>query len=213
MLEMPEICDPHVNVGGSRSVAPGRISYNLDLRGPSVSVDTACSSSLVALHLAVQSLRTGESPVALAAGVNILLRPEAYVGFSLGGMLSPDGRCKAFDERGDGFVRSEGVGVVVLMPLDRALAEGRRVYAVVRGTAVNNDGASSGYLMTPGKGGQADLLRRARADAGAGPPSSRRASTWPGSSAHGPARWSSPPVPPKRSPWRCGARPNVATTR
>ena len=165
MLDVPRMCDPHTNVGGSNSVAPGRISYSLDLRGPSISVDTACSSTLVATLMACRSVLSGESELALVGGVNLLLRPEPYVGFSVGGMLAPDGRCKAFDDSGNGFVRSEAAGIIVVQPLDKALAEGRRIYAVVRGGAVNNDGATSGYLMAPGQGGQEALLRAALSDA------------------------------------------------
>ncbi|MCP4655644.1 MAG: type I polyketide synthase, partial [bacterium] len=164
-----EKIDAHVGAGGARSVASGRISFAFDLQGPSVSVDTACSSSLVALHLALQSLERGESEMALAAGANLVLQPEFSIGFSQADMLSADGRCKFCAAGADGFVRSDGVGVVVLKPLSRAQADGDRIYAVIRGSAVTNDGRSSGQLMTPGRGGQEAVLRRAYRDAGLPP--------------------------------------------
>ena len=108
------LIDIYSTAGNARSVLSGRLSYALGLEGPSVVVDTACSSSLVAVHLACQSLRSGESMLALAGGVNLVLDPDPSIGFSQAQMLAPDGRCKAFDARGDGFVRSEGVGIVVL---------------------------------------------------------------------------------------------------
>lgn len=131
------VIDVHTNTGNSLSIAANRISYSLDFRGPSASVDTACSSALVAVHMACQSIWVEGCPLALAGGVNLLLMPDWYVGFSRLGMLSPQGRCRAFDARGDGFVRSEGAGMVLLKPLPVALADGDRIYAVIRGTAVN----------------------------------------------------------------------------
>src|SRR5262249_2776868 len=142
--------DLYVNAGGARSAAAGRLSYALGLEGPSLVVDTACSSSLVAVHLACQSLRSGETTLAIAGAVNLVLQPESSIGFSQAKMLAPDGRCKVFDARADGFVRSEGVGVVVLKPLAKAKADGDPIYALIRGSAVNNDGRSSGFLLTPG---------------------------------------------------------------
>ena len=155
--------------GASRSVLPGRVSYAMGLQGPSVAIDAACSSSLVAAHMACQSLWLGESDVALAAGANLLLLPSHHIAFSQGGMLSPDGRCKAFDSRANGFVRSEGVGVVVLKRLARAVADGDRVYAVIRGSATNNDGRGGGAAGTPGQAGQEQVLRQAYQDAGVAP--------------------------------------------
>jgi acyl transferase domain-containing protein/acyl carrier protein len=152
--------------GNNRGVLAGRVSYALGLRGPAVAVDAACASSLVAVHLAARSLSLGECDVALAAGVNVLLLPSYSIAFSQANMLARDGRCKAFDARADGFVRSDGVGVVVLKTLSRARADGDRVYAVIRGSAMNNDGRSSGAGGTPGVDGQEDLLRCAYADAG-----------------------------------------------
>jgi len=136
--------------GTYRSVASGRVSYLLDLRGPSVSVDTACSSSLTAVHAACQSLRSGESDLALTGGVTLHLRPEHYVGLAKLGMLAPDGRCKAFDARADGFVPSEGCGLLVLKRLSDALADGDRTYAVIRGSAANQDGRTNSLTAPSG---------------------------------------------------------------
>ncbi len=154
--------------GGALSVAANRVSYALDLRGPSLAVDTACSSSLVALHLACRSLRAGEVELALAGGANLLLSPALWVGFSKAGLLSPAGRCKAFDAAADGYVRGEGAGLVVLKRLADARRDGDDVYAVVRGSAVNQDGRSNG-LMAPNPRAQEAVLRAAYADAGVDP--------------------------------------------
>ncbi|GLV53584.1 polyketide synthase [Dictyobacter sp. S3.2.2.5] len=164
-----ENIDLYMMTGCSRGVASGRISYILDLQGPSMTVDTACSSSLVAVHLACQSIWSGECTLALAGGANLILEPEQGLGFSKMGLLSPDGRCKTFDARADGFVRSEGVATVVLKPLSQALAERDPIYCVIRGSAVNNDGRTSGLLVTPGQQSQEDVLRKAYQDAGVAP--------------------------------------------
>ncbi|MFF0717652.1 amino acid adenylation domain-containing protein [Micromonospora sp. NPDC003816] len=140
--------------------AAGRLSYWLGLTGPSLSVDTACSSSLVAVHLACQSLRSGETSMALAGGVNVLLAPEWSVVASRARMLAPDGRCKTFDAAADGYVRSEGCGVVVLKRLSDALAQGDRVLAVIRGSAVNQDGRSGG-ITVPNGSAQQEVIRAA----------------------------------------------------
>ncbi|MFI0942731.1 type I polyketide synthase [Streptomyces sp. NPDC021020] len=153
----------------SRAITSGRLSYAFDLRGPSFTVDTACSSALVAVHNAMQALRLGECGLALAGGVNLVLLPEEGVVYSGAGMLARDGRCKFGDASGDGFVRSDGVGTVVLKSLSRALADGDRVRAVLRGSAVGNDGRSSGYLVTPGADGQREVVRRAYENAGVDP--------------------------------------------
>ncbi|MFW6718569.1 SDR family NAD(P)-dependent oxidoreductase [Streptomyces sp. MAR4 CNY-716] len=153
----------------SRAITSGRLSYAFDLRGPSFTVDTACSSALVAVHNAVQALRLGECPVAIAGGVNLVLLPEEGVVYSGAGMLAADGRCKFADASGDGFVRSDGVGAVILKPLHAAQADGDRIRAVIRGSAVGNDGQSSGYLVTPAVEGQLGVLRRAYANAGVDP--------------------------------------------
>ena len=161
--------DIYVETGGARSVASGRLSYMLGLQGPSMTIDTACSSSLVAVHLACRSLQSGECSLALAGGVNLILQPHHSLGFSRANMLAPDGRCKFGDATADGFVRSEGAGVIILKPLSAALADRDRIYALIRGSAVNNDGRSSGFLMTPGQGGQEAVVRAAYRDAGVSP--------------------------------------------
>nr|WP_127891569.1 type I polyketide synthase [Streptomyces sp. S10(2018)] len=153
----------------ARAITSGRLSYAFDLRGPSFTVDTACSSALVAVHNAVQAIRLGECPLAIAGGVNLVLLPEEGVVYSGAGMLASDGRCKFADASGDGFVRSDGIGAVILKPLSAALADGDRVRAVIRGSAVGNDGQSSGYLVTPAVEGQRDVLRRAYANAAVDP--------------------------------------------
>src|ERR1700752_2252834 len=160
--------DAWTNPWGALSIIANRLSYFLDLRGPSIAVDTACSSSLVAVHLACQSLRMGDSELAIAAGVNLLLSPGIFRGFDQAGALSPTGRCHAFDAAADGFVRGEGCGVVVLKRLSDALRDGDRVLAVVRGSALNQDGRSNG-LMAPNPAAQSAVLRAAYANAGVPP--------------------------------------------
>ena len=130
--------------GNSGSVIPARIAYLLDLKGPAVAVDTSCSSSLVAIHTACQALRTGEVDLALAGGVFIQSSPQLFTLGNAARMLSPGGRCRAFDHRADGFVPGEGVGVVVLRRLDQALDQGDHIYGVIRATGINQDGASNG---------------------------------------------------------------------
>ncbi len=164
----PGVYDAYLATGNARSVASGRISYVLGLRGPSLTVDTACSSSLVAIHLACQSLRTRGCRVALAGGVNLILSPDITITLSKAHMLAPDGRCKTFDAAGDGFGRGEGCGVVVLKRLSDAQADGDNVMAVIRGSAVNQDGRSSG-LTAPNGRAQEDVIREALADAGIDP--------------------------------------------
>jgi phthiocerol/phenolphthiocerol synthesis type-I polyketide synthase B len=160
--------DAWSNIGGALSIIANRLSYFLDLRGPSITVDTACSSSLVALHLACQSLRMQDSHVAVAAGVNLLLSPAVFHGFDEAGALSRTGVCHAFDADADGFVRGEGCGVVVLKRLSDAIRDGDRVLAVVRGSAVNQDGRSNG-LMAPNPSAQMAVLRAAYANADVAP--------------------------------------------
>ncbi|MFK0247774.1 SDR family NAD(P)-dependent oxidoreductase [Amycolatopsis azurea] len=150
--------------GSSISVASGRISYQLDLRGPAVSVDTACSSSLVAVHTAVRALRSGECDLAIASGVCVLATPDLLVRYSRAGALTADGRCKAFAAEADGFAPSEGVASVVLMPLQRALETGSPVLAVVRGSAINHDGTGEG-LTIPSGPAQRSLITDALDDA------------------------------------------------
>ncbi|WP_231991330.1 beta-ketoacyl synthase N-terminal-like domain-containing protein, partial [Mycobacterium ulcerans] len=156
------------NTGGAMSIIANRLSYFLDLRGPSVAVDTACSSSLVAIHLACQSLRMQDSNLAIAAGVNLLLSPAVFRGFDQVGALSPTGNCRAFDAAADGFVRGEGAGVVVLKRLTDAQQDGDRVLAVICGSAINQDGRSNG-LMAPNPAAQQAVLRAAYTNAGMQP--------------------------------------------
>ncbi|MFE2755866.1 SDR family NAD(P)-dependent oxidoreductase [Actinosynnema sp. NPDC059335] len=158
----------HTNTGTHRGIIANRVSYALDLRGPSVVVDTAQSSSLVAVHLAAESVRSGESPLALAAGVNLNILGEGALGAEQFGGLSPDGRCFTFDARANGYVRGEGAAVLVLKPLRAALADGDDVYAVIRGSAVNNDGATPG-LTVPRPAAQAAVVRAAQRRAGVEP--------------------------------------------
>jgi len=161
--------DLYVTTGGGRHSASGRLAYTFDLRGPSLTLDTACSSSIVALHLACQSLISGESEMALAGGVNLILQPHISIGYSRSGMLSPRARCRFGDATADGYVRSEGAGIVVLKSLSRALADGDRIHAVILGTAVNNDGRSSNLLVAPSVIGQEAMLREAYRAAGVSP--------------------------------------------
>ncbi|MFH8425341.1 beta-ketoacyl synthase N-terminal-like domain-containing protein, partial [Streptomyces sp. NPDC018038] len=158
----------HTATGLSRGMAANRLSYLLGLRGPSLAVDSAQSSSLVAVHLACESLRRGESDLAIVGGVSLILAEDSTAGMELMGALSPDGRCHTFDARANGYVRGEGGACVVLKPLERALADGDRVHCVVRGSAVNNDGGGS-TLTTPHREAQAAVLRAAYERAGVGP--------------------------------------------
>ncbi|MFI0450303.1 type I polyketide synthase [Actinomadura sp. 6N118] len=150
--------------GSAPGVIANRLSYLLDLRGPSLTIDTACSSSLVALHTARQNLMSGDCDLAIVGGVNLLLSPGPTAGFDQSGAMAADGRCKPFDVNADGYVRSEGCGVIVAKRLADAARDGDRVLAVIRGSAVNQDGRSNG-LMAPSPGAQQDLLRRAYAAA------------------------------------------------
>lgn len=159
----------YMTTGTGRYAASGRISYCFGLEGPSLTVDTACSSSLVAVHLACQSLRTGECSLAIAGGANVILQPHVTVAYSQSRMMAPDGHCKFGDAHADGYVRSEGAGVVVLKPLRQAIADRDPIYAVIRGSAINNDGKSSGSMGTPSRSGQERLLRRAYENAGVSP--------------------------------------------
>ena len=161
--------DLHVLINSARYTAAGRLSYAFDFRGPSLSVDTACSSSMVAVHLACESIWSGSANLALAGGVNIILEPFLHVAGFHSGALSADGRCKFGDASASGYVRSEGAGVVVLKPLAQALADNDPIYALIRGTAVNNDGRSSGQLSAPGSETQSEVMRHALRRAGVAP--------------------------------------------
>ncbi|QJT00024.1 acyltransferase domain-containing protein [Streptomyces asoensis] len=160
--------DPWAPAGAALGVTAGRLAYVLDTRGPSMAVDTACSSSLVAVHHACVSLRTGESDLAIAAGVNLLLSPVVGVAFARAGALAPDGRCKPFATAADGIGRGEGCAAVLLKRLSDAERDGDRVLAVVRATAVNSDGRSNG-LLAPNPAAQQALLSTAYARAGLAP--------------------------------------------
>ncbi|MFF0728295.1 ACP S-malonyltransferase [Streptomyces sp. NPDC004134] len=158
----------HTATGLSHAVLPNRVSYQLDLRGPSEAIDTACSSSLVAVHRAVRSLRTGECGLAIAGGVNLMLSPTPFECFELAGMLAPDGRCKTFDQSADGYVRGEGVVAVVLKPLAAAEADGDHIHAVIRGSAVGHSGRAAS-LTAPSPEAQADVIVDAWRAAGLDP--------------------------------------------
>ncbi len=163
-----DLIESHTSAGTSPSIAANRISYVFDLHGPSVTVNTACSSSLVAVHLACQSIWNGESSLALAGGVNALLTPDMTIATSKATMLSPDNRSLTFDERANGYVRSEGAGLVVLKPLSQALADGNPIYAIICGTAVNQDGHTDGITM-PSQAAQEAALGEACRQAGISP--------------------------------------------
>ncbi|MBY0277178.1 type I polyketide synthase, partial [Candidatus Binatia bacterium] len=165
----PERIDQYTNTGSFRSLVPGRLSYVLGVEGPSLAIDTGCSSALSAVHLACRSLREGEIELAIVCATNLILDDSVTLGFSRAGMLAADGRCKFGDRSADGFVRSEGVAVVVLKPLAGAQADRDPIHAVVCGTAINNDGRSGTDLMAPARAGHEALLRAAYRDAGIEP--------------------------------------------
>lgn len=148
------------NTGGSSSIIANRISYFLDIQGPSIVIDTACSSSLVAVHLACRSLSTWDCDIALVGGTNVLISPEPWGGFREAGILSQTGCCHAFDKSADGMVRGEGCGVIVLQRLSDARLEGRRILAILTGSAVNQDGKSNG-IMAPNPSAQIGVLENA----------------------------------------------------
>lgn len=159
----------HSMTGNTLSIAANRLSYVFDLRGPSLAVDTACSSSLVALHQACNSLRAGEASIALVGGVNLLLHPYPFVGFTKASMLSAEGRCRAFDAAGDGYVRAEGGVVLLLKPLARAIADEDDIQAVIRATGTNADGARKTGITIPSRDGQAELMRMVLSRSGLSP--------------------------------------------
>ena len=159
---------PHSATGMSTTIAANRISHAFDFKGPSMVVDTACSSSLVAVHLACRSLHAGEVDLAVAGGVNLQLTPEMTMSLCKASMLAPDGRCKSFDARANGYARADGAGMVVLKSLDMALADGDAIYAVIRGSAVNQDGRSKGITVPNGES-QQKVMRDALACASVEP--------------------------------------------
>ncbi|NBE80083.1 KR domain-containing protein [Micromonospora sp. NEAU-HG-1] len=160
--------EPHLSVAVSPSLVANRVSYALGLRGPSVAVDTLCSSSLVAVAQAVSALRAGECDQAFVGGVNVLCDPGRHTAYDRTGVLSPRGRCHTFDDDADGYVRGEGVCALLLKPLDRAVADGDRVHAVIRGVAVNHGGQAQSFTA-PNPDAQADLLVSAYTEAGVDP--------------------------------------------
>ncbi|MBU2083217.1 MAG: acyltransferase domain-containing protein [Alphaproteobacteria bacterium] len=162
--DMPAI-DPYFTSGSSFSVASGRLAYFLGTKGPAITLDTACSSSLVAIHLACKALKSGECDVALAGGVNLILSPEVHVNFSRANMLATDGLCKTFDASADGYVRGEGCIMFTLRRLSDAQADGDPILAIIRGSAINQDGRSNG-LTAPNGPSQESLIRDALEDAG-----------------------------------------------
>jgi acyl transferase domain-containing protein/SAM-dependent methyltransferase len=161
----PEMIDAYFSSGTAFSVAAGRFSYHLGLQGPSLAIDTACSSSLVAVHLACQALRLGECDLALAGGVNLILTPEININLSKARMMAANGRCKTFDAAADGYVRGEGCALIVLRRLTDALADGDNVLAVIKGSALNQDGRSGG-LTAPNGPAQEAVIRAALVNAG-----------------------------------------------
>lgn len=160
--------DAYSSTGTILAITANRLSYLLNLHGPSIAIDTACSSSLVSVHLACQSLRQGESDLALAGGINLILSPEVTIILSQGGLMSPDGRCKAFDASANGYVRSEGCGMLVLKRFSDARRDGDNILAVLRGSAVNQDGSTNG-LTAPSAAAQQVVIRQALANAGIRP--------------------------------------------
>ncbi len=164
----PENAGPYSGLGTSNCITASRVAYALDLKGPNLSVDTGCSSSLVATHYACQSLQSGESDLCMVGGVNVILSPAISVAFSQARMMSPTGRCKAFDASADGYVRGEGCGVVILKRLSDALEDCDRILAVIKGTAINQDGTTNG-ITAPNGLSQQTLIKEAIANAGHSP--------------------------------------------
>jgi acyl transferase domain-containing protein/thioesterase domain-containing protein/acyl carrier protein len=160
-----EQIDAHLGTGNALSIAANRLSYVFDFHGPSAAVDTACSSSSLAIHFAVESLRRGESDTALAGGVNMILTPETTIAFSKARMLSPEGVCRPFDSRANGYVRGEGCGLVLLKRLADAERDGDNILAVIRATSVNQDGRTSG-ISAPNSQSQVECIRAAQKQAG-----------------------------------------------
>ncbi|RYD69955.1 MAG: polyketide synthase, partial [Verrucomicrobiaceae bacterium] len=159
---------PHSPTGSAHSIAANRISYCLNLRGPSVAMDTACSSALTAVHAACEHIWTGRGDSALAGGVTVMITPGGFIGFSQASMLSPEGKCAAFDASASGFVRGEGAGMVLLKRLSQALEDGDPIHGVILGTSINQDGHTNGISL-PSPEAQARLVRDACKDAGVNP--------------------------------------------
>src|SRR5437868_12357365 len=159
---------PHTATGSAHSIAANRISYCLNLRGPSVAMDTACSSALTAIHTACEHIWAGRGDAALAGGVTVMITPGGFIGFSQAGMLSPEGRCAAFDASASGFVRGEGAGMVLLKRLSQAIADGDPIQGVIVGTALNQDGHTNGISL-PSAEAQSRLVQDACKDAGVAP--------------------------------------------
>ncbi len=167
-MKGPADVDVHTNSGSTLSIASNRISYLFNLKGPSVSVDTACSSALVAVNLACQSIWYGQCELALAGGVNAIITPDSSIGFSKASMLSPNGQCFAFDARANGYVRGEGVGMIAIKPLAKALSDRDPMYAVIRAAVVNQDGRTNA-MTVPGLESQSEMLEEAYEQAGIAP--------------------------------------------
>ena len=158
----------HTPTGSAHSIAANRISYCLHLTGPSIAMDTACSSALTAVHVACEHILAGHCKTAMAGGVTVMITPDGFIGFSQAGMLSPEGKCKAFDASANGFVRGEGAGMVLLKKLSEAIADGDPIHAVIVGSAVNSDGHTNGISL-PSPEAQARLVRDACVVAGVKP--------------------------------------------
>lgn len=165
-----DICatSPYSMTGTNLSIIANRIAYIYNFHGPSLTIDTACSSAMYALHQACQTLASGGAGMAVAGGANVLLAPYPFVGFSQAHMLSPDGRCKVFDATGNGYVRAEGGGILLLQPLDAAIKQGRRIHAIIRAIGTNSDGRTQGIAL-PSAEAQEQLLREVYASAGLSP--------------------------------------------
>lgn len=162
------ITDAYAGLGSALTLAASRLSHFLNLRGPAIAIDTACSSALSAVHAACKSIHSGESEMALAGGVNIILSPAINMCLTKAGMLSPDGICKAFDKSANGYVRSEGAGVVLIKSLENALRDNDQIYAVIRGSASNHDGQASG-ISAPNGESQEAVIKQACFNAGISP--------------------------------------------
>ncbi len=160
--------EAHRSTGNYLSLVANRVSYFLDLRGPSVPYDTACSSALFALHYAAQSINSGESGMALVAGINIILTPTTFISFSKTGMLSPTGQCRTFDASADGYVRGEGGGVILIKSLKKAIEDGDHIYGVIKGSAINHGGRSQ-TLTSPNAFAQSQVIQDAYKRAGIAP--------------------------------------------